>query len=33
MPIESVLFVTAVTAAFSGYALLLGWGLWYTTRR
>lgn len=32
MPLESILFVALVVAAFAGYAALLGWGLWYSTR-
>lgn len=32
MPLETLLFCTAVVVAFAGYAALLGWGLWYTQR-
>lgn len=32
MPLETTLAIVATIAAFGGYALLLGWGLWYTRR-
>jgi hypothetical protein len=30
MPLETTLAIIAAIAAFGGYALLLGWGVWYT---
>jgi hypothetical protein len=32
MPLETFIVSLAAIAAFGGYALLLGWGLWYTSR-
>ncbi len=32
MPLETTLVCLATVAVFGGYALLLGWGLWYTRR-
>lgn len=32
MPLETTLVSIAATVAFGGYALLLGWGLWFTRK-
>ena len=32
MPFETTLTIIASILAFGGYAVLLGWGLWYTRR-
>jgi hypothetical protein len=32
MPFETTLVIIVSVAAFGGYALLLGWGLWYTRK-
>lgn len=32
MPLETTLVIVVALAAFGGYAALLGWGLWYTTK-
>lgn len=32
MPFETTLTIVASILAFGGYAVLLGWGLWYTRR-
>jgi len=33
MPLETTLAIIVAVAAFGGYAAILGWGVWYTTRR
>jgi hypothetical protein len=32
MPLETTIVSIAAIVLFGGYAMLLGWGLWYTRR-
>jgi hypothetical protein len=32
VPLETIIASIVAIAAFAGYALLLGWAVWYTTR-